>query len=38
LSISHEIVKDHGGNLLFESIEGEYTKVIMDLKTRGDTQ
>lgn len=31
LSISHAIIKNHEGNLLVESVEGEYTKVIVDL-------
>lgn len=31
LSISHGIVKNHDGRLWFESVEGEYTKVIVDL-------
>jgi len=31
LSISHGIIKDHGGNLVIESIEGEFTRVILDL-------
>jgi len=31
LSISHGIINNHGGNLLFESVEGEYTKVMVDL-------
>jgi len=31
LSISHAILKDHGGNLSFDSVEGEYTSVIIDL-------
>jgi PAS domain S-box-containing protein len=31
LSISHGIVSDHGGNLLIESAEGEYTRVIVEL-------
>lgn len=31
LSISHGIIKNHGGKLSFESVEGEYTKVIIDL-------
>lgn len=31
LSISHGLVKSHGGRLWFESIEGEYTKVKVDL-------
>ena len=31
LSISHGIIKNHGGKLWFESIQGEYTKVMVDL-------
>ncbi|NVM20887.1 MAG: response regulator [Desulfobacterales bacterium] len=31
LSISYGIVKNHGGNLSFDSVEGKYTKVIVDL-------
>ncbi|MCP4693767.1 MAG: PAS domain S-box protein [Desulfobacterales bacterium] len=31
LSISHGIVEAHGGKLWFESVEGEYTKAIVDL-------
>ncbi len=31
LSVSHAIVKDHGGRLYFDSVEGEYAKVIVDL-------
>ena len=31
LSISYGIVRDHGGHLSFESKQGEYTKVIVDL-------
>jgi len=31
LSISHGIITDHGGSIAFESIEGEYTKVVIDL-------
>lgn len=31
LSISYNIIKDYNGHLLFESREGEYTKVIIDL-------
>jgi signal transduction histidine kinase len=34
LSISHGIVKNHGGKLTLESVEGEYTKVIIDLPVR----
>jgi len=31
LSISYGIVKEHGGRLCFDSVEGEYTKVFVDL-------
>ncbi len=31
LSISHSIIKDHDGRLNFDSIEGVYTNVIIDL-------
>ena len=31
LSISHGIVENHRGKLRFESVEGAYTKVIVDL-------
>ncbi len=31
LNISHEIIKNHKGRILFDSIEGEYTKVKIDL-------
>jgi PAS domain S-box-containing protein len=31
LSISHGIINDHGGRLLVDSVEGEYTKVMIDL-------
>ena len=31
LSVSHGIIKDHGGRLWFESIEGEYTKAVVEL-------
>ena len=31
LSISHGIIKDHKGRLFFESEEGKYTKVVVDL-------
>jgi signal transduction histidine kinase len=30
LSITEKIVKDHGGRLLFESTEGEFTRVILE--------
>jgi signal transduction histidine kinase len=38
LSISHGIIKDHEGKLLFESVENEFTKVMIDLKVHGDTK
>jgi PAS domain S-box-containing protein len=31
LSICHNIIKDHDGKLYFESIEGQYTNVIINL-------
>ncbi len=31
LSISHGIITNHGGKLLIDSVEGEFTKVIIDL-------
>ena len=31
LSISHGIIENHRGKLRFESVEGEYTKVMVDL-------
>jgi len=31
LSISHGIIKNHGGRLMLDSVEGQYTKVIIDL-------
>ncbi|MEZ4599999.1 MAG: PAS domain S-box protein [Syntrophotaleaceae bacterium] len=31
LSICHGILKDHGGNLKIESVEGDYTSVAMEL-------
>jgi len=36
LSISHGIIKNHGGNLWFESQKGDYTKVIVDLPIYND--
>jgi signal transduction histidine kinase len=35
LSISHAIIKDHGGRLYFDSVEGEYTRIIIDLPVFG---
>lgn len=31
LSISHSIIKNHGGKLTIDSVEGEFTKVIIEL-------
>ncbi len=31
LSISHAIIKDHNGRLYFDSVEGEYAKIVIDL-------
>jgi PAS domain S-box-containing protein len=31
LSISHAIVKDHDGRLYFDSVEGQYCQIIIDL-------
>ena len=31
LSISHGIVSDHNGKMIFDSIEGEFTNVLIDL-------
>jgi PAS domain S-box-containing protein len=31
LSISHGIIKRHGGRLWFKSVEGEYTEAVVDL-------
>ena len=33
LSISFSIVENHSGHLWFESVEGEFTKVVIDLPT-----
>lgn len=35
LSVSHGIIRNHGGRLCFESVEGEYTRVIVDLPLNG---
>jgi signal transduction histidine kinase len=34
LSISHGIVRGHGGRLALDSVEGAYTKVIIDLPAK----
>ena len=31
LAVSKAIIKDHGGNIRVESVENEYTKIIVDL-------
>jgi PAS domain S-box-containing protein len=35
LAIAHRIVKDHGGQICFESVEGEFTRVTVDLPAKG---
>ena len=36
LSISQSIIKDHGGRLRFESSEGDFTNIIVDLPVPGE--
>lgn len=36
LSITQKIIADHDGNLFFESVQGEYTKVIVELPVHPD--
>lgn len=36
LSVSHGIIKDHGGRLTFETREGEFTRFFVDLPLRED--
>jgi signal transduction histidine kinase len=36
LSISHGIISDHGGKLLIQSVEGQFTKVQILLPATGD--
>ena len=31
LGVSNAIIKDHGGNISIESVENEFTKIIIDL-------
>ena len=38
LSISHNIVKEQGGRLLFESRAGEFSKVMVDLPLAGGSR
>lgn len=33
-SISHGIIADHGGKLTINSVEGDFTEVIIDLPAR----
>jgi signal transduction histidine kinase len=33
LSISHGIITEHGGKLVIDSVEGEYTRVVITLPT-----
>jgi signal transduction histidine kinase len=35
LSISHGIVSNHGGNLMINSVKGEFTRIIIDLPVEG---
>ncbi len=35
LSISHGIVTDHGGSISIDSVEGEFTKVIIEMPATG---
>lgn len=37
LSISHGIISNHGGRIKFESVEKEFTKVIIDLPVNSDS-
>ncbi len=34
LSISHGIISEHGGKIMINSTEGEFTQIIMDLPTQ----
>jgi signal transduction histidine kinase len=36
LSISHGIITDHGGKLLIQSVEGEFTRVQIQLPAKGE--
>jgi PAS domain S-box-containing protein len=36
LSISQSIIKDHGGGLNFDSLDGDYTHIIVDLPVAGE--
>ncbi len=36
LSISHGIINDHGGRIKIDSVEGKFTKVIIELPAQND--
>ncbi|NTV59387.1 MAG: HAMP domain-containing histidine kinase [Deltaproteobacteria bacterium] len=36
LNITDKIIKEHGGFLSFESLKGEFTKVIIDLPAKAE--
>ena len=38
LSITHGIITEHGGKLLIDSVEGEYTRTTIELPREMDTQ
>jgi len=38
LSISHGIVSDHGGKMIFDSSEGEFTTVLIDLPAQNQVK
>ena len=38
LNISHGIIKKHGGKLWFDSVLGDYTKVVVDLPMKIDPE
>ena len=35
LTITQKIITEHGGRLTFESVEGDFTRVIVDLPAKG---
>jgi signal transduction histidine kinase len=37
LSISHGIITSHGGRLTIDSVEGEFTRVVIDLPAEKKT-
>lgn len=38
LSICHGIINDHDGRIMFNSVEGEYTEVVIDLPEAGGNE